>query len=127
MRLYHGSTVDIQHIDLAKSRPNKDFGRAFYLSDDHQQALELAQFRAEFEEAVPVPISCYIIFRMDHHSSGVGVPYRLCQIISVEERVAQGYVRMRVGNDSSFGCLPAVPSTRNTLQPGHHGRTLRKT
>lgn len=54
MRLYHGSTIDIQHIDLAKSRPNKDFGRAFYLSDDHQQALELAQFRAEFEEAVPV-------------------------------------------------------------------------
>lgn len=54
MRLYHGSTIDIQHIDLAKSRPNKDFGRAFYLSDDHQQALELAQFRAEFEETVPV-------------------------------------------------------------------------
>ena len=43
MRLYHGSTIDIQHIDLDKSRPNKDFGRAFYLSDDRQQALELAQ------------------------------------------------------------------------------------
>ena len=54
MRLYHGSTIDIQHIDLTLSRPNKDFGRAFYLSDDRQQALELAQFRAEFEETVPV-------------------------------------------------------------------------
>ena len=54
MKLYHGSTVDIPHVDLAKSKPNKDFGRAFYLSVDEQQALELAQFRAEFEETTPV-------------------------------------------------------------------------
>ena len=54
MRLYHGSTVDIQQIDLGKSKPNKDFGRAFYLSADEQQALEMAQFRAEFEDATPV-------------------------------------------------------------------------
>ena len=40
MKLYHGSTVDIPHVDLAKSKPNKDFGMAFYLSDDEQQALE---------------------------------------------------------------------------------------
>ena len=40
MKLYHGSTVDILHVDLAKSKPNKDFGMAFYLSDDEQQALE---------------------------------------------------------------------------------------
>ncbi len=36
MRLYHGSTIDIVKIDLALSKPNKDFGRAFYLSDDRQ-------------------------------------------------------------------------------------------
>ena len=54
MRLYHGSTIDIAKIDLALSKPNKDFGRAFYLSDDRQQALEMAQFRAEFEETDPV-------------------------------------------------------------------------
>ena len=54
MKLYHGSTIDIQQIELAKSKPNKDFGRAFYLSDDKQQALEMAQFRAEFEETAPV-------------------------------------------------------------------------
>ena len=54
MKLYHGSTVDISLIDLAKSKPNKDFGKAFYLSDDKQQALEIAQFRAEFKDTVPV-------------------------------------------------------------------------
>lgn len=59
MKLYHGSTVEIPHVDLAKSKPNKDFGRAFYLSDDEQQALEMAQFRAEFEDAAPV-VNVYV-------------------------------------------------------------------
>ena len=54
MKLYHGSTIDIPRIDLAKSKPNKDFGKAFYLSDDKQQALEMAQFRAEFENTPSV-------------------------------------------------------------------------
>ncbi len=42
MRLYHGSNVEIESIDLSKSRPFKDFGRAFYLSADQQQAWERA-------------------------------------------------------------------------------------
>ena len=54
MKLYHGSTVSILQIDLSKSRPNKDFGRAFYLSADEGQAMEMALFRAEFEETEPV-------------------------------------------------------------------------
>lgn len=54
MKLYHGSTVEIEHIDLSKSKPNKDFGRAFYLSDDREQALEMAIFKAEFEDSAPV-------------------------------------------------------------------------
>ncbi len=54
MRLYHGSTIEIQQIDLSKSKPNNDFGRAFYLSPDEGQALEMAQFRAEFENSTPV-------------------------------------------------------------------------
>ena len=54
MILYHGSTVDITNIDLTKSKPNKDFGRAFYLSANYDQALEMAQFKAEFAELPPV-------------------------------------------------------------------------
>ena len=54
MILYHGSTTDIVQIDLAKSKPNKDFGRAFYLSLDREQAMEMAQFKAAFEDAEPV-------------------------------------------------------------------------
>ena len=54
MILYHGSTADIERIDLLKSKPNKDFGRAFYLSANYDQALEMAQFKAEFAELPPV-------------------------------------------------------------------------
>lgn len=43
MKLYHGSNVAIEDIDLSRSKPNKDFGRAFYLSSDMSQALEMAK------------------------------------------------------------------------------------
>ena len=46
MKLFHGSNIDIQIIDLEKSKPNKDFGKGFYLSADYDQAMEMAEFRA---------------------------------------------------------------------------------
>ena len=46
MKLYHGSTVEIKEIDIAKSKPNKDFGRGFYLSADRLQAQRLAEYKA---------------------------------------------------------------------------------
>ena len=45
MKLYHGSNILIDKIDLRKSKPNKDFGRGFYLSDNEEQALEMAKFK----------------------------------------------------------------------------------
>lgn len=45
MVLYHGSNVAIERIELAKSRPYKDFGKAFYLSSDKAQAQEMARFK----------------------------------------------------------------------------------
>ena len=54
MKLYHGSTVDIEEIDLMKSKPNKDFGRGFYLSADKQQAQRLAEYKSFQIGGVPV-------------------------------------------------------------------------
>ncbi len=53
MRLYHGSNVEIESIDLSKSRPFKDFGRAFYLSADQQQAWERAYAAITMRGGVP--------------------------------------------------------------------------
>ena len=32
MKLYHGTNIDFDKIDISKSKPNKDFGCGFYLS-----------------------------------------------------------------------------------------------
>lgn len=45
MILYHGSNVSFDEIDLSKSLPNKDFGKGFYLSDNSEQAEEMAKFK----------------------------------------------------------------------------------
>lgn len=46
MILYHGSNMTIDKIDLQKSKPNKDFGKGFYLSEDETQAMEMANFKS---------------------------------------------------------------------------------
>ena len=47
MRLYHGTNVEFEAIDLAKSRLNKDFGQGFYLSDNYSQAEKMAAVKVE--------------------------------------------------------------------------------
>ena len=42
MRLYHGSNIKIDSINLAMCRPYKDFGRGFYLTDIKEQAERMA-------------------------------------------------------------------------------------
>ena len=42
MILYHGSNCDIQEIDLNKCKPNKDFGKGFYLTTLKEQAERMA-------------------------------------------------------------------------------------
>lgn len=54
IELYHGSNVYIDCIDLDKSRPNKDFGRGFYLSDDKEQALRMGQLKVSLEGGTAV-------------------------------------------------------------------------
>lgn len=54
MKLYHGSNVAIDVIDLSKSRPGKDFGKGFYLSADKQQATEMAESKVAFLGGEPI-------------------------------------------------------------------------
>lgn len=41
--LYHGSNVNIEQIDLTRSKRGKDFGRGFYLNANKQQAWDMAK------------------------------------------------------------------------------------
>lgn len=54
MILYHGSNVAIEEIDLEKSKPFKDFGKGFYLSDTEAQAMDMARFKSQTLGGSPV-------------------------------------------------------------------------
>ena len=54
MKLYHGSNIKIEDIDLSKSKPFKDFGKGFYLSDIESQAQEMAQFKVSLFDGEPI-------------------------------------------------------------------------
>lgn len=61
MKLYHGSNVQITQIDLTKSKPFKDFGKGFYLSDNIVQAEEMAKFKSTLFGGTP----CVMEFEFD--------------------------------------------------------------
>jgi hypothetical protein len=42
MRVYHGSYTKIENIDLTQCRPNRDFGRGFYVTKFRKQAETFA-------------------------------------------------------------------------------------
>ena len=69
MILYHGSNMQINVIDLSRCNRFKDFGQAFYLSADKNQAEEIAQTRADFLGGEPVVSS----FEFDEQLLATGV------------------------------------------------------
>lgn len=55
MKLYHGSNVLIEQIDLTKSKEGKDFGKGFYLSADRQQAEQMAAIKTkQMDSGLPI-------------------------------------------------------------------------
>jgi len=42
LTVYHGTTSLIDVIDVSKGKPNKDFGRGFYVTQDLNHAMSLA-------------------------------------------------------------------------------------
>ena len=53
MILFHGSNTDIAQIELSKCRPNKDFGKGFYLTTIREQAEKMAQRAARMYGGSP--------------------------------------------------------------------------
>ena len=67
MRLYHGTNIAFETIDLNRSKPNKDFGQGFYLSANYDQTLNMAQIKTEqLQEGEPV-VMVYEIDEKEMH------------------------------------------------------------
>jgi len=47
MKVYHGSYMKVNTIDLSKCKPNKDFGKGFYVTKYHNHAEEWARIIGE--------------------------------------------------------------------------------
>ncbi|MDE7389022.1 MAG: DUF3990 domain-containing protein [Muribaculaceae bacterium] len=58
-RLYHGSNVAIEHIDLSRSKRGKDFGQGFYLNADPDQAMAMADRTTRFLNEGAPTLSCF--------------------------------------------------------------------
>jgi hypothetical protein len=52
MRVYHGSYVKVDKIDLSKCKPNKDFGSGFYVTKFRNHAEEWAKILGEKYETL---------------------------------------------------------------------------
>ena len=72
MKLYHGSNIEIQTIDLGKCRPYKDFGRGFYLTDISEQAIRMAIRVARIYGGKPI-VTCYEADMDAIFSSGLSI------------------------------------------------------
>ena len=58
-RLYHGSNVVIEKIDLSRSKRGKDFGQGFYLNDNPNQAKAMAIRTTRFLNEGQPTLSCF--------------------------------------------------------------------
>ena len=59
IRLYHGSNVAIEQIDLSRSKRGKDFGQGFYLNTNPDQAMEMAARTTRFLNEGTPTLSCF--------------------------------------------------------------------
>lgn len=57
--LYHGTNVEFDGIRLDKCRPNKDFGRGFYLTSIRSQAVAMAVRRCNLENTGMPTVQAY--------------------------------------------------------------------
>ena len=60
MKLYHGSNMSIDEIDLKRGRRGKDFGLGFYLSADRSQAQMMAERTVDREESGEATVTTYL-------------------------------------------------------------------
>lgn len=60
MKLFHGSNVTIDEIDLLRGHRGKDFGQGFYLSADRNQAEAMAVRTVEREGVGTATITTFL-------------------------------------------------------------------
>lgn len=72
-RLYHGSNVLIEQIDLSRSKRGKDFGQGFYLNADPGQAMAMANRTARLLNEGKPTLTCFEYDDVRAEKSGLNI------------------------------------------------------
>lgn len=72
-RLYHGSNVAIEKIDLSRSKRGKDFGQGFYLNANPEQAMAMAVRTTRFLNEGNPTLSCFDFDEADAKAKGLNI------------------------------------------------------
>ena len=72
-RLYHGSNVIIEKIDLSRSKRGKDFGQGFYLNADQEQAKAMAIRTTRLLNEGQPTLSCFEFEEEEAVAAGLNI------------------------------------------------------
>lgn len=100
-RLYHGSNVVIEKIDLSRSKRGKDFGQGFYLNANTDQAMAMAIRTTRFlNEGHPI-LSCFEFDEEEAKDRGLN--------IKIFEDYSEEWAEFVVMNRKNGSDIPAHP------------------
>ena len=84
LKLYHGSNVVIESIDLCRSRKGKDFGCGFYLNPNKTQAMEMAvRTFKRMQDGEPI-VNAYLFDDSLLYNEGMSLTVKIFEDYSVE-------------------------------------------
>ena len=84
LKLYHGSNVVIESIDLCRSRKGKDFGCGFYLNPNKEQAMEMAVRTSQrMQEGEPI-VNAYLFDDSLLYNQRMSLSVKIFEDYSVE-------------------------------------------
>lgn len=101
IRLYHGSNVAIELIDLSQSKRGKDFGKGFYLNANYDQATAMAIRTARFLNTGRPTLSCFEFDEATAESLGLNI-----KVFPDYSKEWAEFVVMNRKNNSDAPCHP---------------------
>ena len=109
LKLYHGSNVVIDKIDICRSRKGKDFGCGFYLNPDKSQAMDMAiRTYRRSQEGEPTVNTYLFDDNLLHHYDIVIGPIANDTVGLQMRRFMQGYIDMERMLDELRFHKPAI-------------------
>ena len=86
MKLYHGSNIKIAEVDLSQCNPYKDFGQAFYLTIDKDQAMDVAHARVDIFGGVPPHMHSFDVVYGPIANDRVGLQIRNYRLGNIDKK-----------------------------------------